>query len=134
MTITPHRPALRYHGGKWRIAPWILSHFPAHRIYVEPFCGAASVFFQKPRAHAEVLNDLDGDIVTTFRVQRDPVSAGELRRMLELTPYSRTEYQAAKETIVTMNARRTECLWLSPRTAEALERQRAPLLRMARGV
>lgn len=29
-------PAIRYHGGKFRLAPWIMGHFPAHRIYVEP--------------------------------------------------------------------------------------------------
>jgi len=34
----PTRPVLRYHGGKWRVAPWIISHFPAHRVYAEPSC------------------------------------------------------------------------------------------------
>jgi hypothetical protein len=31
------RSALRYFGGKWAIAPWIIEHMPAHRVYVEPF-------------------------------------------------------------------------------------------------
>lgn len=84
------RPILRYHGGKWKLAAWIIKHFPMHRIYVEPFGGAASVLLQKPRSYAEVYNDLDGEIVNLFRVARD--RGAELARVLELTPFSRAEY------------------------------------------
>lgn len=89
------RPALRYHGGKFRLASWIITQFPPHQVYVEPFCGAASVFFQKPPAYAEVINDLSHDVVNLFTVLRDPEAAGELTRQLLLTPYSRSEYEAA---------------------------------------
>lgn len=91
MNVT--RPALRYHGGKWKLAPWIIGHFPAHRTYVEPYGGAASVLLRKPRSYAEVYNDLDGEIVNLFRVLRNPSQARELVRLVELTPFARAEFE-----------------------------------------
>lgn len=95
MTAAVKRPALRYFGGKWLLAPWIIEHFPPHRVYVEPFGGGASVLLRKPRAYAEVYNDLDGEIVNVFRVIRD--RAGELQARLEATPYAREEYDLSFE-------------------------------------
>lgn len=96
MTV-PKRPVLRYHGGKFRLAPWVIKHFPPHRCYVEPFGGAAGVLVQKDRAYAEVYNDLDGDIVNLFRVLREPGQCVRLIDMLLLTPYARDEFEAAYE-------------------------------------
>lgn len=90
--ITPTRPLLRYHGGKWKLAPWIIQHLPPHRIYVEPYGGAASVLLRKPRSYSEVYNDLDGEIVNLFRVLRNPAQARELIRLVSLTPYAREEF------------------------------------------
>jgi DNA adenine methylase len=77
------------------LAPWLISFFPAHRIYCEPFGGGASVLMRKPRAFAEVYNDLDDEIVNVFRVLRDPELSKELARQIHLTPWSRTEFYAA---------------------------------------
>lgn len=89
------RPALRWHGGKWILAPWIIGHFPAHRIYVEPYGGAASVLMRKPRCYSEVYNDLDSEVVTLFRVLQDAGNAAELKRRLEVTPFARAEFEIA---------------------------------------
>jgi DNA adenine methylase len=89
------RPVLRYHGGKWKLAPWIISHFPPHRIYVEPFGGAASVLMRKPRSYAEVYNDRWDTVVNVFHVLRDPKKSEQLKSLLELTPFSRTEFNLA---------------------------------------
>jgi DNA adenine methylase len=86
---------VRYHGGKWKLAPWILRHLPAHRVYVEPFGGGGSVLLQKARSYAEVYNDLDGEIVNLFRVARDNGEA--LARAAELTPFARAEFAEAYE-------------------------------------
>lgn len=86
---------MRYHGGKWLLAPWIIGHFPPHRTYVEPFGGAGSVLMRKPRAYTEVYNDLWDTVVNVFRLLRDPEKAQELCRQLELTPFARTEFLGA---------------------------------------
>lgn len=93
MTITA--PVIRYHGGKFRLASWVLDHFPPHKCYVEPFGGAAGVLIQKARSYAEVYNDLDGDIVNLFRVLQGEHSSQRLIELLTLTPYSRAEFELA---------------------------------------
>lgn len=90
-TDAPTRPALRYYGGKWKLAPWIISHFPKHLNYVEPCAGACSVLLQKPRSPLETINDLDGNVVNFFRVLRD--QPDELIRKIKLTPWARAEYE-----------------------------------------
>src|SRR5215467_2769474 len=59
---------LPYIGGKNRLAKQLISFFPIHTTYVEPFAGGAQVFFHKAPSEVEVLNDLDGEIVNFFRV------------------------------------------------------------------
>lgn len=62
------RPIFPWIGGKRRLAKTILPLFPKHTCYVEPFCGGAALFFMKDPSRAEVLNDVNGDIVNLYRV------------------------------------------------------------------
>lgn len=93
----PQRPVLRYHGGKWRLAPWIIEHFPAHRTYVEAFGGAGSVLLRKQPSVVEVYNDLHQRVTGVFRVLRNPVHAARLAQLLALTPCASVEYALARE-------------------------------------
>lgn len=95
--MTPRRAVMRYHGGKWRVAPRIIPLMPPHRRYVEPYGGGAGVLLRKERAVAEIYNDLDGEVVSFFRVLRDPDSAALLVEALRLTPFARDEFRAAYE-------------------------------------
>lgn len=112
----PTRPVLRYHGGKWRLAPWIMSFFPPHHTYVEPFGGAGSVLLRKERCAAEIYNDLDGALVNLFSVLRNPETAEQLRRAVSLTPYARAEFNRAYD-----------------ETDDAVERARRILVRASMG-
>ncbi len=91
----PRSAVLRYRGGKVRIAPWIIGHFPPHESYVEPYAGGAAVLMRKPRARFETLNDLDGEVVNFWRVLREQTD--KFCRVIELTPWSRAEFYAARE-------------------------------------
>jgi DNA adenine methylase len=59
---------LSYIGGKNRIARTIISLFPEHTCYIEPFCGGAQVFFHKSTSKVEVLNDLNEEIFNFLRI------------------------------------------------------------------
>jgi DNA adenine methylase len=87
------RPLCRYYGGKWKMAPWIVSHFPKHNCYTEAFGGAGSVLLTKDPSRVEVYNDLSDEMYNLFTVLRDPAKSKELLRLLQLTPYSRTEWK-----------------------------------------
>ena len=84
------RGIIKYPGSKWRISDWILSYFPKHHSYLEPFLGSGAVFFSKQRSNIETINDLDEDVVNLFHwVQHDPE---RLAHEIYYTPYSRQIY------------------------------------------
>lgn len=80
------------------ISQWILGFLPDHGTYTEAFGGGASILLRKPRARqAEIYNDLDETIVSVFKLLQDPAQASRLLELLELTPYSRKEFEWAYE-------------------------------------
>ena len=84
---------LKYPGAKNRLAQWIVSFIPEHKVYLEPYFGSGAVFFNKKKARIETINDLDRNVYIFFKVLRE--NPGELIRGLELTPFGRNEYNEA---------------------------------------
>lgn len=87
------RSPIQYFGAKTNIAEQIVSLMPAHRGYIEPYAGSLSVLLAKTPAKIEVVNDLDGHLMTFWRVLRD--RSDELIRLADLTPHSRAELERA---------------------------------------
>lgn len=61
-------PIIPWLGGKRRLADTIIPRFPPHTCYVEVFAGGAALYFLRPPAEVEVINDINGDIVNLYRV------------------------------------------------------------------
>ena len=89
------KPPFAYYGGKTTLAPIIANLLPAHEHYVEPFAGSLAVLLAKKPSRAETVNDLDGDLVTFWRVLRD--HGDELERLALLTPHARDEWRASRD-------------------------------------
>lgn len=89
------KPPTPYFGSKARVAKWIVSLLPEHEHYVEPFAGGLSVLLAKAPSRMETVNDLDGELMTFWRILRD--RPAELIRAAALTPHSRAELEATWE-------------------------------------
>ena len=94
-------------GGKSRLRKFIIPIIPPHTCYVEPFAGAAWVLFGKPKSDVEIINDIDDELITFFRVVREKpeeliasfewelVSRAEFSRLANLDPQYLTDVQRA---------------------------------------
>lgn len=87
------RPPMPYFGGKQTLGPDIARLLPTHTHYVEPYAGSLAVLLAKAPSRMETVNDLDGDLITFWRVLRD--RPADLELACALTPHSRAEHQAA---------------------------------------
>lgn len=94
--IMTTRSPLKYPGGKYYDAPWIVSHFPPHIHYVEPFAGSAAVLFASTQdERSEVLNDLDHKLANFWAVLADPNLSPQFIQAVNLLPVSRALWEAA---------------------------------------
>lgn len=59
---------IKYFGGKSILANNIVDLMPPHRTYIEPFCGASWVLFNKPPSNIEVINDIDNDLINLYLI------------------------------------------------------------------
>ena len=85
------RSPLIWFGGKSRLASQLISLFPKHKTYVEPFGGAGHVLAQKKRSPVEVYNDLDGEVVNFFLVVRE--CPERFYEAVKALPYARDLYE-----------------------------------------
>ena len=105
------KPPFAYYGGKTNLAPIIAKMLPPHEHYVEPFAGSLAVLLAKAPSRAETVNDLDGDLVTFWRVLRDRWE--DLERVCALTPHSREEFRlAAEDDLPTDELERARLVWV----------------------
>ena len=72
-----------------------------HTVYVEPFCGGASILFAKPKrlinansSYREVINDTSDFLINFYRVAK--LQPEELIKLIQATLYSESDYKRAK--------------------------------------
>lgn len=89
---------ISWYGGKARMANQIINIMPRHKTYVEVFGGGGHVLLNKPRAPLEVYNDLNKGLFCLFNTLRDEEASKELQKQLQLTSYSKNEFDFARNT------------------------------------
>ncbi|MEU7980540.1 DNA adenine methylase [Micromonospora sp. NPDC049081] len=115
------KPPIPYFGGKITTGPAIAALLPTYDHYVEPYCGSLAVLLAKAPSRHETVNDLDGDLMTFWRVLRD--QPDDLARVCALTPHSRAEYAAAYEP-ADADLERARRIWVQLSQSRAGQRTR----------
>lgn len=104
------KPPFAYYGGKTNLADRIVALLPKHAHYVEPFAGSLAVLLAKPRAAMETVNDIDGDLMTFWRVLREQPESLELA--MHLTPHGRYEHASAYDLDAATDLERARRVWV----------------------
>lgn len=87
---------ITYYGGKQRLVKTILPMIPPHKVYIEPFFGGGAVFFAKQPSYLEVINDINDNVVTFYRVCQNEDQFQELSARIQSTLFSEALFLQAK--------------------------------------
>jgi len=85
---------LAYMGGKSLLAKKIIIKIPEHNCYCEVFAGAAWLLFKKEESNVEIINDINTDLVTLYRVIK--LHLEEFIRYLKWILVARDEFERFK--------------------------------------
>lgn len=85
---------LSYMGGKSLLTKKIIPLIPQHQCYCEVFSGAAWLLFRKEESEVEIINDINSDLVTLYRVIKHHLE--EFIRYLKWILVARDEFERFK--------------------------------------
>lgn len=86
---------ITFFGGKQSIQATILTYFPEHEMYIEPFFGGGAVFFGKPKSKVEIINDIDDKLMNFYLATQQNFT--ELKSLIDNTLNSESQYKHAKQ-------------------------------------
>lgn len=89
-------PIIPWIGGKRRLADRLIPQFPSHTCYVEVFAGGAALYFLRPPAQVEVINDINGELVNLYRVVKNHLE--EFVRQFKFALSSREVFKWLQDT------------------------------------
>lgn len=94
------RPIFCRTGSKWLMSEDIISYFPSHLIYVEPFFGGGSVYWAKEPSPAEVINDLDKILMDDYKMIKKAPLTGyikDLNTIPKLTKFNGKKHRTLQD-------------------------------------
>ncbi len=94
MNTEPLKTPISYYGGKQKLAKKVVSFFPEHKLYGEPFFGGGAVFFEKPQSEIEVINDTNQELINFYKVLKNRYH--DLSSLVKTTLHSRRLHRDAQ--------------------------------------
>lgn len=85
-------------GGKHFLRHWIVEKIPDnHKVFVEVFCGSCVVSLTKKPSETTIVNDIDGNLISFWKILQDVEKRERLISLLDNMLYSRAVWQELRE-------------------------------------